>query len=181
MRDLSAFYFPSVGKHYVPIYKNGTSAISVALGQARLAKEIYNSQRIHEAPGPRVVMFRNPVDRIESAYRFFYVREKTPLALLHPAKTPFDQWVEWICGQLDEDRNKHVCTQVALATVGMTPGRLPAIIVRWDFAEFAQEFGLSTIKPENQSEADIPTVWSDRARQAHAEAFTEDFKVWHGD
>ncbi|HEY6022060.1 MAG TPA: hypothetical protein VIY48_19985 [Candidatus Paceibacterota bacterium] len=150
---------PPLGYIYVPILKNASTTLSRAITTAWPDAQCVGP----EYPGKRVVMWRNPVDRIESTYRF--MRDQG-------MDTPFAKWVCQIIAEGLHD--PHVKPQVSFCDNAEA-------IIRWDFMAFRKLFKLRTRDLIRRNESGTyPTEWDDRAKEAFVAAYVRDIRIWGG-
>lgn len=147
-----------LGLIYVPILKNASRALANAISQRWGDVQAV----LPHFPGARVVMWRDPVRRIESTYRM--MRQ-------NGMDQPFALWSEAVC--TEGLRDPHLQLQLSFCDN-------PMHLFRWDFGGFRRLFKIrEPIARTNQSE-DIPLEWTDRARAAFERAYAADLRIWHG-
>ena len=156
---------------FLYIQKCGSSAIGSQV------PGLGHTMPLKDYEGPLSVMWRNPKDRMESAYRMFYDRREMAVTRNLPdMDLGFTQWVHEVLQQPDADRDLHVATMTAQATRGGV--FKPTVVYRWDFAQVAADYGVSVIDTRNPSDHRIPTVWGPGLLDAHREAYAADWQRW---
>lgn len=148
---------PQLGAIFVPILKNASRVLT----QAIMDKWPDSTTVGPDYPGNRVVMWRDPKDRIESTYCF--MRDQG-------MDVPFARWVYEVC--MEGLRDPHLKPQASFCDN-------PQEIFKWDFEGFAKFFKLKKLPQENES-GTYPTEWDLRAEQAFYSAYRLDLRLWRG-
>ena len=133
---------------------------------------------LRDYDGPLACMWRDPGERLESAYRMF--RERPEMGKTRDHAVPradhmdFEEWAWGVLEKHDATRDLHVASQYRQATVD---GRFkPTVIFKWDFAALGDAYGVTLDRRNVSSHA--PTVWSPELILAHATHYEADWLVW---
>ena len=165
---------PEVQRLWLPIRKNAHTAVFEAIWSARVPWYPVRPADLPRHHMQRICLWRDPFDRLESAYRYFHDKD-LDWPDLPDAKQPFADWVLAICRMPDSLRNPHIRSQYAIAKLFFTT--LPEIIIRWDFAELATNLGVPEI-PKLNASTEMELVWTEEAMAKAAWEYAIDFKVW---
>ena len=170
-----AILLPNPHRVWLPIRKNGWTATYSAIRNCQQPwypipehfLDAYRSVR-------RVAHWRNPYDRMESAFRFFSQHN-------HPHTVPdpsagFSNWVIQISETPDEQRDPHLISQWRSVTQLYTEG--PDVVIRWDFSKLATEFIVPEIPHVNKSRGERQH-WTDEAEAKFYHSYHKDFEVWY--
>jgi hypothetical protein len=146
--------------------KSASSAISQALRNAGKRCDGVSDEHFASLP-QRYSFWREPHERLESAYRQFF----RPGGVHDPDRDGFGNWVLRLCAdpKLSE---QHLVGQAQHL------GDAETTIIRWDFEELARVLGIPPITRTHVSDHAIPTVWTDQARDAFRLRYWEDFELW---
>lgn len=160
------------------IQKNASTSISEAM------RKVYGPRArnvtIERYDGrPIAVMWRNPAQRLESAYRMFFHR---PILCqdrnIPPAhRLPFDTWAWKVLDMPDSERDLHVAQQTRQAT-DKNGIFMPTVVYRWNFARLMADYGLA-LDRRNESH-DVQTEWTEALVQRHKIAYADDWEQWVG-
>lgn len=113
-------------------------------------------------------MWRDPFDRILSAYHFLKSRN-----FIESSKG-FSQFIRKVCDLEDNKRNIHYRSQSGLCEFDKIT---PDVIYRWDFDRFYKDFNIKEVPdPVNVSSKD--DLWEDYLRVIYYHAFKRDFDIW---
>ena len=133
---------------------------------------------------PLIAMWRDPFDRIESAFRYFTQSTHRKYQATAPGLPRAIDWPGFVLGALmipDDERNPHIRSQYRTACADyldpIAVDFLPAEVLRWDFAAFARRFDLPDIPHLNASSTER-VEWTPDDRRAVRLAFDSDFEIW---
>lgn len=160
-----AYVVPPLGLIFVDINKNASTAIKAAIRERWLREyiKIQAPADLVGRPEKVVAMWREPHERIASAYRWFEKR------------MPFSSFVmDVIDRDLGRD-DKHYMRQVDFVSVG--ENWLADVIVPWDFDEIRQLFDLPEIPVLHRTRPQ-EFDWTDEARSAFDDKYRLDLEVW---
>ena len=154
---------------WLHINKNGTTTM------AHLLREIpggLNAYFHHHYPVHREVicMWRDPVERIESAYRMYHRNN------VHGwGDKSFDYFIRHICENKNL-RDPHHMPQYEVAT--NRNGRfVPDRVLKWDWSAVEELYGIKP-KVHNHTPGD-PQVWTPELREIFERRYWLDFHIWH--
>lgn len=147
---------PQLELVFVPILKNASRVLTRAI-QERWPDAVPVGEHIE---GERVVMWRNPKDRIESAYK---MRRDQGI------EEDFSRWVVDVC--TNQGLDPHLKPQLEYC-------QNPLYVFRWDFDGFRRLFKLRRIEHENESGTDVLMDWTDEATQAFRDRYKHDLRIW---
>ena len=129
--------------------------------------------------GPLAVMWRNPADRLESAYRMFF--QKPDLLMDRNIPEPqmgFDAWAHKVMDQKDSERDLHVASMTYQSTAFRTKGFMPTRVYSWDFAQVALDYGVPGIDVRNATDKRWPLYWSQDLYDRHLVEYSDDWRTW---
>jgi hypothetical protein len=154
------------------IPKNASRSIQTILST-------YKSTNGHTVPeGPIACMWRSPVARIKSAYRFFKHNGVVGrMGIPDPREMDFDTWLRIILDTPNEDRDPHVATQWSVASVG--DHFLPTIVYRWDFEQLRADYNLTYDVPHTNASAHENLVWGPGLMRWYRREYQRDFYQWN--
>lgn len=176
----AAIYLPHPNRIYIPIRKNAHTAIHEAIIVSRnpwwsappdiLDWAIRNGAQV-------ATLWRDPFERIESAYRFFsthrYASDEIP-----DVRQSFADWVLAVCEIPDAKRDLHLRSQCRTCLDSMGFGVLEDVrIIPWDLPALAAELMLPPIPHLNATES-FTCHWTDRAKYAFITAYATDIEIW---
>lgn len=151
---------PDLELVFVPILKNASRVLTQAI------QERYPSCHTvgDHIPGDRVVMWRNPYERLESAYQ---------MRADNGIEEKFCEWVVDSCKQIiaGNVRDPHLRPQIDFCDN-------PMYLLRWDFDGFKRLFRLKKIEHENESGTIYDMEWTSEARSAFRQAYRHDIRIW---
>lgn len=166
---------PNAERLWIPIRKNAHTAIFNGIWNGHAPWfPVQGPDLPRYADWKRIVMWRNPFDRLQSAYSFF-THNNCPEDIPDPRAYPDSDWIVRICETPDSTRNPHVATQHRIATQYFTD--LPDIIVRWDFDQMKNELCIQEIPLSNNSPK-MEFDWQPEAVLMVREEYAIDLKVW---
>jgi hypothetical protein len=162
---------------YVPFLYIQKCASSCLSGMFRFQGE---NIPLADYEGPLAVMWRNPKDRLESAYRMFRDRPEMGKTRDHAVpRADLMDFEPWAYQVLDKDpmkRDLHVASQTRCATDKNGIFK-PTVIYKWDFKQIEADYGV-TLTRRNESNRRIPTEWTPELLEAHRLAYAADWRVW---
>jgi hypothetical protein len=148
----------------IPIPKAASSSLLAAAKSIGLEGRDMDNRAIM-SHSTRVVMIREPHERIESTWRMRCAgRFKDDLP-----DSDFASWVVAVC--------RRSCNDHILYPQHAYHRGLANRVVRWDFAEMASILGVP-IPHENRVSGAFDTPWTVEARQAFAVAYAADLALW---
>ena len=149
-------YVPALDLIFVPILKNASRVLTQAIHD-RYPDVSTVGPHIE---GERVVMWRNPKDRIESAFK---------MRADQGIEEDFSRWVVDIC---TSGLETHLKPQIEYCDN-------PMYLFRWDFDGFKKLFRLKREIPhENESGTHYYMDWTSEARFAFELAYKHDIRIW---
>lgn len=169
-----AILLPYAGRVYIPIRKNAHTSIQTAIRNS--GQPWYPIPR-HLADTyadlPRCCVWRDPLERLESAFAFFSTH--TPPRGIPPTNAGFEAWVYAVCDIHDEDRDPHLRSQWATVTAWW-PER-PHQIFKWDPTALCALLAVGT--PPKINVTDKPAIdWTYGMINCISDAYTPDFDIW---
>jgi hypothetical protein len=161
------------GREYIVILipKNGTSTINRAIDKAGYKRTTIGMHLAAADNKTKFVMWREPEDRIESAFRMY--REN------NEHYGVFADWVLRICDRINWEetiRDGHITPQWMQCM--WEDQFVPTKIIRWNFAEFSAEASLPPMSRRYNASYHWPTKWTDEARASYRERYAKDFEIW---
>lgn len=133
-----------------------------------------------------VAFWRDPLKRLESAYRFMSAPHRDAYVAAHnipPVSLAFGDWVLALCACPDHLRDRHVASQWRHYVDPATGRWLAGEVLRWDFAAWCDRFGvpregLGHVNPTDPGS--VATEWTQEALQAVAADpdYGVDARVW---
>lgn len=148
---------PAVNAVFVPILKNASRSLVKALTDCHPDHSVVGPQY----PGERAVMWRNPVQRIESTYRFMRNQGM---------EVPFSKWVVDVCRE--GLRDPHLRPQLEFCDN-------PDEIFFWDFDAWRKFFRVRSRFLRQVGRTDqFKTHWDARAKDSFRQAYAGDLRIW---
>lgn len=151
-------YVPDLNAIFVPILKNASRSLTAAVCQRWPNHMVVGPNYA----GERVVMWRDPKDRIESTYRM--MRDGG-------LDMPFAKWVTEVCK--DGLRDPHLKPQIKFCDS-------PSEIFKWDFDGFRKFFRIKKRVEIDGESNSYPCVWDERAEFWFRESYRFDIRIWAG-
>lgn len=152
-------YVPELRAAFVPIPKNASSTLKEMITRRWPDNFVVGP----EYKARRVVMWRNPKDRIESTYRF--IRDQG-------MEMPFAKWIVEICKE--GLRDPHLKPQATFCED-------PQELFRWDFDSFMDFFRIKKRYLIHKNESGTyPIEWDEKAKEAFKAAYARDIRIWGG-
>ena len=152
-------------KLFIPIAKNAHRSIILAIKEAGGTKEYWN--KLPDVPS--VVLLREPMDRLHSAYRMFLAKGET--------HSSFDEFVRQLLSGKKID--KVLPCDIHLKTQWESMGAYsPDIVVKWDFAKLESVLGVK-IPHVGMGVFDGDRVLSSESRQLFDDYYRKDVELWH--
>jgi hypothetical protein len=151
---------PQLGLIFVPILKNASRTLSEAL-----TKRWPDAQTVGpDFPARRVVMWRDPYDRVESLYR---------MRIEQGVTEDFNEWILDVCRD-NVPQDPHMQPQNSYCIN-------PFQLFRWDFDGFAKLFKLKERHLTRVGETEPFRVdWRQRALDAFNHRYAADIRIWGG-
>jgi hypothetical protein len=164
---------------FLYLQKCASSSIELRLRQ-KYGSGTSRNVPLGEYEGPLAVMWRNPAERLESAYRMFQERPEMgktrDSALPRADKMPFPDWVTRVLKIPDEDRDLHIAS---MSRQSSTDGVFrPTKVYLWDFEQLEADYGVE-FDVRNASDHRIPTPWPYGQARDHHLAYEADWEVWY--
>ena len=125
---------------------------------------------------PRVAVIRDPLERLESAYRYF--KGKQSLVSPFPDNS-FDQFVRAVYESPDDVTDCHLRSQVAL--LSHAGEFLPTVLISMeDLPTITQHLPISKLEERNSTTKipnKIPTHWSEELKQLAQDRYAADLRL----
>jgi hypothetical protein len=148
---------------YIPINKCGCTSLHHAFNEEKYETKWEFRHRAIWSDWPKVVMVRDPRERLESYYRMRNPTEE------------FAPWALWM--MLHRLTNPHMAPQYW--HVSEDDKLLPNLeFIYWDFPKFQERFGLKSI-PHMHKGKPRKIEWTHTARQTLEDKYSEDYKYIH--
>lgn len=120
--------------------------------------------QVDHVKGYSLGMWRNPIRRMESTYRFWHGRRA------HGASSmTFQDWVMWAL-ETQFPNDEHIVPQ-------SDSGNMTNIKIPWDFDAFAQLIGVKSLPKMNDSEP-MDLHWTDGMLARFSDRYAMDLAVW---
>lgn len=168
-------------------HKNASSGIAQTLMNSDPRWGTWPYEKVKELhPGRDIVfMYRNPRERLESAYRFLTMGERGDYArkahMPNPLGVPFEEWVLRICeaGEGVLDMDPHIRPQSCFCH-RYERGEfflVPTIELAWDWDQLAKLCGRGfPVKVNASPRADLE--WTPEMLEAHGRVYWWDWVKW---
>ena len=175
-----AYYIPGLNRIFISINKNASTSCIQAIKAAGHGRERFHFADLDDLRYKDVeisTMWRDPLRRMESTYRMYRAIRKGKLLGLG-----FSDWVIRLCQ--DGTPDPHIYSQYRHVTHNKK--WLPHKVFKWNFDEFADYWGVKSVKQINKSVNKIPDYytdleWTPSAESLFRRVYKRDFEVWTGE